>query len=95
MRFRITPSNYEETFVNFSKSESARGKMNDASVCEHLAGFKIHDVNRNLTFDVCSNPTLHGSGNGSVENMLLHNKLIGSLEREGGSGISSAKIQSY
>ena len=37
-------------------------------------------------FDVASNPTLHGSGNGSVSNMLLHGKFTESAVREGCSG---------
>lgn len=77
--------------MNFSESDKGWQKMDEGSVCEHLADFKIHDVKRNLMFDVSSNPTLHGSGNGSVENMLLHNKLAASTDRESCSGSVGVK----
>ena len=85
LRFRTNL--FDDPFVmTNSESNPERGNKIEGSVCEHLAGIKILDVKRNLMFDVASNPTLHGSGNGSVSNMLLHGKFTESAVREGCSG---------
>ena len=85
LRFRT--KNFDDPFVmTNSESNPERGNKIEGNVCEHLAGIKILDVKRNLMFDVASNPTLHGSGNGSVSNMLLHGKFTESAVREGCSG---------
>jgi hypothetical protein len=85
LRFRT--NFFDDPFVmTNSESNPERGNKIEGSVCEHLAGIKILDVKRNLMFDVASNPTLHGSGNGSVSNMLLHGKFTESAVREGCSG---------
>jgi hypothetical protein len=91
IRFQMIAPNFDSTFASFS--ESSCKKLTSGSVCEHLAGIRIHDVEnvkKNFNFDAASDPSLHDSENGSAANMILHStsRLTESLFREGCPGKS-------
>ena len=88
MRFQMNAPNFDGNFG--SSSELKCRKLAGGSVCEHLAGIRIHDVKRISSFDEASSPTLKGSENGSAANMVLHStgQLAQKLFGEGCSGKS-------
>ncbi len=88
MRFQMNAPNFDGNFG--SSSELKCRKLAGGSVCEHLAGIRIHDVKRISSFDEASSSTLKGSENGSAANMVLHStgQLAQKLFGEGCSGES-------
>jgi hypothetical protein len=88
IRFQMNAPNFDGNFG--SSSELKCRKLAGGSVCEHLAGIRIHDVKRISSFDQASSPPLKGSENGSAANMVLHStgQLAQKLSGEGCSGES-------
>jgi hypothetical protein len=93
MRIQMIAPNFDSSASFASFGESSCKRLTSGSVCDHLAGIRIHDVQnvkRNFNIDAASNPSLHGSENGSVANMILHStsRLTESLFPEGCPGKS-------
>ena len=76
MRFQLVAPKFESPSASddLRELQTVSKKVEARSICGHLAGVKLHDVKRNLMFDVARNATLNGSENGSNVNMLLNTK---------------------